>query len=136
MAEQTLNFGNVLREIEAKRLASEEKTSRENAIQFQQNQQQFHQFRQTAIVPENHPPSTFQSSTLPQSSSFGMTSSCASSSIDLVNNQHSNVLPPPPPERKPFGYSSESSSEKPSENKEDPTNGSPFPFNQTKPVLD
>ena len=39
MAEQTLNFGNVLREIESKRLASEEKTSRENAIQFQQNQQ-------------------------------------------------------------------------------------------------
>lgn len=39
MAEQTLNFGNVLREIESKRLSSEEKTSRENAIQFQQNQQ-------------------------------------------------------------------------------------------------
>ena len=39
MAEQTLNFGNVLREIESKRLASEEKTSRENAIQYQQNQQ-------------------------------------------------------------------------------------------------
>ena len=39
MAEQTLNFGNVLREIESKRLASEEKTSRENNIKFQQNQQ-------------------------------------------------------------------------------------------------